>query len=76
MTLLPVSIFAIVCFTIFIILRRKFPRVYAPRTILSILDPQYVSYSLRTDIIHVLFQATDRVTVNEVPNCLKDGSIG
>ncbi|KAH8594063.1 hypothetical protein B0O99DRAFT_514425, partial [Bisporella sp. PMI_857] len=37
-TLIPVSIYATVCLLIFWVLRRKFPRVYAPRTFLSSLD--------------------------------------
>ena len=45
MTLVPVLIYATVCVTIFFVLRRKLPRVYAPRSYLSSLEPQYVSPS-------------------------------
>ncbi|KAG9240330.1 hypothetical protein BJ878DRAFT_430550 [Calycina marina] len=37
-TLAPVSVYAAVCLLIFLVLRRKWPRVYAPRTFLSSLD--------------------------------------
>ncbi|KAB2568800.1 Uncharacterized protein DBV05_g12521 [Lasiodiplodia theobromae] len=38
-TLIPVSIYVGVCLAIFLVLRRKCPRVYAPRTFLSSLHP-------------------------------------
>ncbi len=40
MTLLPVGVYAVVCLIIFWVLRRKYDRVYAPRTFLSSLEPQ------------------------------------
>lgn len=40
-TLVPVTIYTVVCLLVFLILRRKCPRVYYPRTFLSTLDPQY-----------------------------------
>lgn len=44
-TLVPVLIWAVLCITIFIVLRRKCPRVYAPRALLKSLEPQYVKGS-------------------------------
>src|ERR1700749_4074790 len=44
-TLIPVLLWAIICLIIFIILRRKCPRVYAPRSFLKSLEPQYVIQS-------------------------------
>ncbi|PQE28208.1 hypothetical protein CJF30_00010913 [Rutstroemia sp. NJR-2017a BBW] len=41
-TLIPVAVYAAVCLISFLILRKKYPRVYAPRTLLSSLDVQYV----------------------------------
>lgn len=41
-TLVPVLIFSAVCLIIFIVLRRKCPRVYSPRSLLKSLEPQYV----------------------------------
>ncbi len=41
-TLVPVLIWAAVCLVVFVVLRRKCPRVYAPRALLKSLDPQYV----------------------------------
>ena len=41
-TFVPILIYAAICLTIFIILRRKYPRVYAPRSFLTSLEPQYV----------------------------------
>jgi hypothetical protein len=38
-----VLIWATVCISIFILLRRKCPRVYAPRALLRSLEPQYVT---------------------------------
>ncbi|EXJ83892.1 hypothetical protein A1O1_07521 [Capronia coronata CBS 617.96] len=38
-TLVPVLIWAALCITVFIVLRRKCPRVYAPRAILESLEP-------------------------------------
>jgi hypothetical protein len=40
MTFVPVAIYAAVCVIIFWVLRRKFDRVYAPRTFLGSLEPQ------------------------------------
>ncbi|KAJ9612485.1 hypothetical protein H2200_004082 [Cladophialophora chaetospira] len=45
-TLVPVLIWAIICSTIFIILRRKCPRVYAPRSLLKSLEPHERSVTL------------------------------
>src|ERR1700761_9108465 len=39
-TLVPTLIIAVVYFAIFLVLRRKFPRQYAPRTYLGALRPQ------------------------------------
>src|ERR1700749_4319717 len=39
-TLVPTLIIALVYFAIFLVLRRKFPRQYAPRTYLGALRPQ------------------------------------
>ncbi|KAL0262028.1 hypothetical protein SLS55_003463 [Diplodia seriata] len=47
-TLIPVSIYVGVCLLIFLVLRRKCPRVYAPRTFLSSLHPYERSPSLPT----------------------------
>ncbi|KIX09911.1 uncharacterized protein Z518_00992 [Rhinocladiella mackenziei CBS 650.93] len=47
-TLVPVLIFATLCIIIFIILRRKCPRVYAPRTLLKSLEPHERSPPLPT----------------------------
>lgn len=41
-TLVPVLIWTALCVIIFIVLRRKCPRVYSPRSILKSLEPQYV----------------------------------
>lgn len=38
-TLLPVLVYAAICVAIFVTLRRRSPQVYAPRSILSSLDP-------------------------------------
>ncbi|KAN0089694.1 DUF221 domain containing protein [Hyaloscypha variabilis] len=38
-TLIPITVYAVVCFTILFVLRRKFVRVYSPRTILTSLEP-------------------------------------
>ncbi|KAM3081742.1 hypothetical protein ACMFMG_005188 [Clarireedia jacksonii] len=37
-TLIPVTVYAVVCLILFLIFRKKYPRVYAPRTFLSSLD--------------------------------------
>lgn len=42
-TLIPVAVYAAVCILIFWVLRRRWPRVYAPRTFLSSLEAQYAS---------------------------------
>ncbi|KAK4936653.1 hypothetical protein LTR10_022505 [Elasticomyces elasticus] len=47
-TLLPVLVYTAICIIIFIILRRKSPRVYAPRSILTSLDPHERSPKLPT----------------------------
>ncbi len=47
-TLVPVMIWAVICTSIFIVLRRKSPRVYAPRSFLKSLDPQYVGLHTRS----------------------------
>ena len=47
MTFVPVAIYAVVCITIFVCLRRRYPRVYSPRTFLGSLDVQYVYYISR-----------------------------
>ena len=40
-TLLPTGLYAVICLLIFWVGRRKCPGVYAPRSILSSLLPQY-----------------------------------
>lgn len=42
-TLVPVIVYAAICILIFWCLRRRMPRVYRPRTMLTSLLPQYVS---------------------------------
>jgi hypothetical protein len=39
-TFLPVLIYAAICFAIFFTFRRKYPRVYAPRTLPSLRKPE------------------------------------
>lgn len=39
-TIIPVGIWTVVCVLIFIVLRRKCHRVYAPRAVLKSLEPQ------------------------------------
>lgn len=69
MTLIPVTVYATVCLLIFWVFRRKFPRVYAPRTILSSLEPQCVQLPLHR--VQQLMKP-----VNVVIHCPRDGSIG
>ncbi|MBE3042552.1 hypothetical protein IMZ48_08230 [Candidatus Bathyarchaeota archaeon] len=40
---MPVAVYALVCILIFWVLRRRLPRVYRPRTMLTSLLPQCVS---------------------------------
>ncbi|KAI1623017.1 hypothetical protein EDD37DRAFT_453024 [Exophiala viscosa] len=47
-TLLPVLVYTAICIIIFVIGRRKSPRVYAPRSILTSLDPHERSPKLPT----------------------------
>lgn len=60
-TLVPVLILFGVCLIIFVIARRKFLRVYAPRSILKSLEPQYVCplFHLRR-----LYRATTALLMN------------
>jgi len=39
-TLIPVVVYAAICFIIFFVFRRKCHRVYAPRTIPSLRSPE------------------------------------
>lgn len=42
-TLVPVVVYSAICILIFWFLRRRMPRVYRPRTMLTSLLPQYVA---------------------------------
>lgn len=68
-TLVPVLIWAAVCITLFLVLRRKCPRVYAPRALLQSLDPQYVPGPMSPP-------TTDLSKAKEVPRFQRDGSTG
>lgn len=41
-TFLPIAIYSAVCLIIFVVLRRKCHRVYAPRTLSTLRQPEYV----------------------------------
>ncbi len=71
-TLIPVLVFSAVCVILFVILRRKYPRVYAPRSFLNSLEPQYVSTSSPLRSV----PETDIVKAREVHRFPRDGLIG
>ncbi|TEY42312.1 hypothetical protein BOTCAL_0395g00060 [Botryotinia calthae] len=67
-TLIPVGVFAIVCTISFLVLRRKYPRVYAPRTFLSSLEPHERSKELPSgwfNWIKPFFNTPDEAVLNQ-----------
>ncbi|QSZ31452.1 hypothetical protein DSL72_001017 [Monilinia vaccinii-corymbosi] len=67
-TLVPVGILAAVCAISFLVLRRKFPRVYAPRTFLSSLEPHERSAELPPgwfDWVKPFFNTPDEAVLNQ-----------
>jgi hypothetical protein len=71
-TLIPVLVFSSVCVIAFIILRRKYPRVYAPRSFLNSLEPQYVPSSGPACSV----PTTDIVKARKVRRFQRDGLTG
>lgn len=67
-TLIPVGVFAAVCTISFLVLRRKYPRVYAPRTFLSSLEPHERSKELPSgwfNWVKPFFNTPDEVVLNQ-----------
>ncbi|ESZ90243.1 hypothetical protein SBOR_9369 [Sclerotinia borealis F-4128] len=67
-TLVPVGIFAAVCTISFLVLRRKYPRVYAPRTFLSSLEPHERSVELPSgwfNWVKPFFNTPDEAVLNQ-----------
>ncbi|KAJ8063499.1 hypothetical protein OCU04_007375 [Sclerotinia nivalis] len=67
-TLIPVSVFAAVCTISFLVLRRKYPRVYSPRTFLSSLEPHERSKELPSgwfNWVKPFFNTPDEVVLNQ-----------
>ncbi|KAK8910066.1 hypothetical protein QC760_001042 [Botrytis cinerea] len=67
-TLIPVGVFAVVCTVSFLVLRRKYPRVYAPRTFLSSLEPHERSKELPSgwfNWIKPFFNTPDEAVLNQ-----------
>ncbi|KAH8648343.1 hypothetical protein BGZ60DRAFT_346652, partial [Tricladium varicosporioides] len=67
MTFVPVTIYAVVCVLIFLVLRRKYARVYLPRAFLNSLDPYEQSPNLPSGWFNWLkpfYQTPDTVVLN------------
>ncbi|KAB8292921.1 hypothetical protein EYC80_007286 [Monilinia laxa] len=67
-TLIPVGVFAAVCTILFLVLRRKYPRVYSPRTFLSSLEPHERSAELPSgwfNWVKPFFNTPDEAALNQ-----------
>ncbi|KAG4026152.1 hypothetical protein MFRU_044g00230 [Monilinia fructicola] len=67
-TLIPVGVFAAVCTILFLVLRRKYPRVYSPRTFLSSLEPHERSAELPSgwfNWVKPFFNTPDEAVLNQ-----------
>ncbi|CAG8975321.1 hypothetical protein HYALB_00005651 [Hymenoscyphus albidus] len=67
MTFVPVAVYAVVCIVIFFVLRRKYPRVYSPRTFLASLDVDDRSPALPSgwfNWIKPFYETPDTVVLN------------
>ena len=74
-TLIPVGVWTVVCVIVFIVLRRKCHRVYAPRTILESLESQYALFSSSCDN-GSMYHLTDNETAKGPLRSLRGGSTG